>query len=217
MKSIQKKTGIHSKLPVPCKITLFFAIIGIIGGCITGHLLKENLYSPLITIYNETITNLPGLDIEKSDIFLLALKRNIKLLVLLYLFSLTNIWTYYYCAFSLYTGFTNGLLLAFNIILHGIPGIIRFFFFLCPQVLLFIPVYLMVIAHCDNFHNEFIECITNPSFENTYSYSPKPRRGRLAIQQLPFILLCLLLIAAGSFIEAHLNLPLVIWYLGNMV
>ena len=109
MKSIQKKTGMHSKLPVPCKITLFFAIIGIIAGCITGHLLKENLYSPLITIYNETITNLPGLDIEKSDIFLLALKRNIKLLVLLYLFSLTNIWTYYYCAFH----FIQGLLMGF--------------------------------------------------------------------------------------------------------
>ncbi len=217
MKSIQKKTGMHKKLPVSCKISLFFTIIGIIAGCITGHLLKENLYSPLITIYNETINNLPGLDIEKSDIFLLTLKRNIKLFILLYLFSLTNIWTYYYCAFSLYTGFTNGLLLAFNIILHGIPGIIRFFFFLCPQVLLFIPVYLMVIAHCDNFHNEFIACITNPSFENVYNYSPKPKKGKLAMQQFPFIGLCLLLIGAGCFLEAHLNLPLVIWYLSNMV
>ena len=88
MKSIQKNTSMHRKLPVPCKITLFFAIAGIIAGCITGHLLKENLYSPLITIYNETINNLPGLDIEKSDIFLLALKRNIKLLRLAVLYQI---------------------------------------------------------------------------------------------------------------------------------
>lgn len=127
MKPVLKKTKTPKKLPVSCKITLFFAIIGIITGCITGNLLKENLYSPLITIYNETINNIPGLDIDKSDIFLLAIKRNVKLFILLYLFSLTNLWTYYYCAFSLYTGFTNGLLLAFNIILHGINGTIRFF------------------------------------------------------------------------------------------
>ncbi|MCX4325950.1 MAG: stage II sporulation protein M [Lachnospiraceae bacterium] len=217
MKSVPKKNTAHKKLPVVCKITLFFAVIGIIAGCVTGHLLKENLYSPLITIYNETINNIPGLDIDKSDIFLLAVKRNVKLFIFLYLFSLTNLWTYYYCAFSLYTGFTNGLLLAFNIILHGIPGIVRFLCYLCPQVLVFIPVYLAIIAHCDKLHNEFILCVSDYPYENTYSYSPKQKKGKLALQQFPFIVLCLVLIAAGSFIEAHLNLPLVIWYMGHLV
>lgn len=217
MKSVPKKNPAHKKFPVVCKITLFFAVIGIITGCVTGNLLKESLYSPLITIYNETINNIPGLDIDKSDIFLLAVKRNIKLFIFLYLFSLTNLWTYYYCAFSLYTGFTNGLLLAFNIILHGIPGIVRFLCYLCPQVLVFIPVYLTIIAHCDKLHNEFISCVSDYPYENTYSYSPKQKKGKLALQQFPFIVLCLVLIAAGSFIEAHLNLPLVIWYMGHLV
>lgn len=217
MKPALKKTKAPKKLPAPCKITLFFAIIGIITGCITGNLLKENLYSPLITIYNETINNIPGLDIDKSDIFLLAIKRNVKLFILLYLFSLTNLWTYYYCAFSLYTGFTNGLLLAFNIILHGINGSIRFLCYLFPQALLFIPLYLMVIAHCDCFHDTFIAYASGPSYDNTYNYSTKQKKGKLAIQQFPFIILCLVLIAAGSFIEANLNLPLVIWYMGHII
>ncbi|HBA97762.1 MAG TPA: hypothetical protein DCZ23_06615, partial [Lachnospiraceae bacterium] len=99
MKSVPQKAKTYKKLPSSCKITLFFAIIGITAGCITGNLLKENLYSPLITIYNETLNNIPELDISKSDILLLALKRNVKLFVLLYLFALTNLWTYYYCAF----------------------------------------------------------------------------------------------------------------------
>ncbi len=217
MKPVLKKTKTPKKLPVSCKFTLFFAIIGIITGCITGNLLKENLYSPLITIYNETINNIPGLDIDKSDIFLLAIKRNVKLFILLYLFSLTNLWTYYYCAFSLYTGFTNGLLLAFNIILHGINGTIRFLCYLLPQALLFIPVYLMIIAHCDNFHNIFISCTSSTPYDNTYNYSTKQKKGKLAIQQFPFIILCLVFITAGSFIEANLNLPLVIWYMGHII
>ncbi len=217
MKSVPQKAKTYKKLPSSCKITLFFAIIGITAGCITGNLLKENLYSPLITIYNETLNNIPELDISKSDILLLALKRNVKLFVLLYLFALTNLWTYYYCAFALYTGFTNGLLLAFNIILHGFPGLLRFLFYLCPQALLFIPLYLMIIAHCDSFHDEFISCISYPLHDNTYNYSARQKKGKLALCQFPFIMLCLLFIAAGCFIEANLNLPLVIWYSSHLV
>ena len=37
MKPVLKKTKTQKKLPVSCKITLFFAIIGIITGCITGN------------------------------------------------------------------------------------------------------------------------------------------------------------------------------------
>ena len=94
MKSVPKKNPAHKKLPVVCKITLFFAVIGIIAGCVTGNLLKESLYSPLIAIYNETINNIPGLDIDKSDIFLLAVKRNIKPLdiLLLCIFTLYGIY-----------------------------------------------------------------------------------------------------------------------------
>lgn len=217
MKPAIKNNSKHKKLPMPCKITLFFAITGIIAGFVSGHLLKENLYSPLITIYNETINNIPGLDIDKTDIFLLAAKRNLKLFVFLYLFSITNLWTYYYCAFSLYTGFTNGLLLSFNIILHGIPGILRFLCYLCPQILLFIPLYLIIIAHCDNLHNEFISCTSSFQYENTYIHPSKQKKGKLALQQFPFIISCLLVIAAGSFIEANFNLPLVIWYMGHLV
>lgn len=217
MKSATKNNSKHKKLPIPCKITLFFAITGIIAGYVSGHLLKENLYSPLITIYNETINNIPKLDINKSDIFLLAARKNLKLFIFLYLFSITNLWTYYYCAFSLYTGFTNGLLLSFNIILHGISGIPRFLCYLCPQILLFIPFYLVIIAHCDNFHNEFILCINGFQYENTYIRPSKQKKGKLALQQFPFIMLCLLIIAAGSFIEANFNLSLIIWYMGHIV
>lgn len=211
MKSIPKNSKNYRKLPAVCKITLFFAIIGLIVGLITGNLLKESLYSPLITIYNETINNIPELDINRMDILLLALKRNLKLFVLLYLFALTNLWTYYYCAFALYTGFTNGLLLSFNIILNGISGIIQFLFYICPQVLLFIPLYLMIIAHCNSFHDEFISCVSYPTHDNS-----KQKKGKLALCQFPFIILCLLFITAGCFIEANLNLPLVIWYSSHL-
>lgn len=216
MKSIPQKAKTNKKLPASCKIALLFAVIGIIIGCVTGNLLKENLYSPLITIYNETLNNIPELDISKADILLLAIKRNLKLFILLCLFALTNLWTYYYCAFALYTGFTNGLLLAFNIILHGLSGILHFLFYLCPQALLFAPLYLMIIAHCDNFHDEFISYAGYPSHDNTYNYSTQ-KKGKLVLCQFPFIVMCLVFIAAGCFIEANLNLPLVIWYSSHLI
>lgn len=216
MTSVSTKSQTYKKLPTACKITLFFTVIGMVAGCITGNLLKESLYSPLITIYNETISNIPELDINKSDVLLLALKRNLKLFALLYIFAITNLWTYYYCAFALYTGFTNGLLLAFNIILHSFSGIVRFLFYLCPQALLFIPLYLMIIAHCNSFHEQFISCVSYPSYDG-YSYSSKQKRGQLALCQLPFVIFCLLSIVIVCFMEANLNLPLVIWYSSHLV
>lgn len=212
MKSVIKKSKQHRQLPAVCKIVLVFAIGGIIAGYITGNFLKDSLYSPLLTIYNETISNIAELDINKSDIFWLAVKRNIKLFILVYLFSLTNLWSYYYCAFSLYTGFTNGLLLAFNIILHNISGIPRFLLYHCPQALFFIPLYLILIAHCNKFHNEFVSCSSFLTHENTYNCSYRQKKGKLILQQFPFVIICIILITAGCFIEANLNLPLVIWY-----
>lgn len=202
MKQISKKSGSGRKLPAVCKIVLFFAFIGIIIGCITGNLLKTSLYSPLLTIYNDITGRISELDISKSDIFFLSLKQNIKLSALLYLFAITNLWQYYYCAFALYTGFTNGLLLAFNIILHGATGVIRFFFYLCPHSFLFIPLYLLIIAHCDRFHFDYSEC----------SSSSGAKKGKLLLKQFPLFIIIILLILTGSLMEAMLNLPLITWY-----
>lgn len=199
---ISKRLNSSHKLPAVCKVVLFFAVIGIITGCITGNLLKTSLYSPLLTIYNDITGRIAELDINKSDIFFLSLKQNIKLSALLYLFALTNLWQYYYCAFSLYTGFTNGLLLAFNIILHGIPGIIRFFCYLCPQAFLFIPLYLFIISHCDKFHFDYSE----------HGNLSGAKKGKLLLKQFPFFIIIILLILTGSLMEAMLNLPLITWY-----
>ena len=116
------------------------------------------------------------------------------------MFAITNIWNWYYGAFLLYIGFSNGLLLTFNIILYGMAGSIRYLCYLFPQSLIFIPIYILIIAHCNSFHKTYYVC------------TDTAKKGKLLFRQFPFWIFIILFMIAGCILEAWLNLPLVIWY-----
>ena len=182
------------------KIIIALFIAGMAIGILTGYFMKSSLYSPLITIYKDILSRLTSLDICRSEIFFLSLKRNLKYLVLIYMFAITNIWNWYYGAFLLYIGFSNGLLLTFNIILYGMAGSIRYLCYLFPHSLIFIPIYILIIAHCNSFHKTYYVC------------TDTAKKGKLLFRQFPFCIFIILFMIAGCILEAWLNLPLVIWY-----
>lgn len=190
----------EKKIPGIVKIIIALFIAGMTIGILTGYFMKSSLYSPLITIYNDILSRLTSLDISRSEIFFLSLKRNLKYFVLIYMFAITNIWNWYYGAFLLYIGFSNGLLLTFNIILYGMAGSVRYLCYLFPQSLIFIPIYILIISHCNSFHKAYYGC-TDTSI-----------KGKLLFRQFPFWIFIILFIIAGCILEAWLNLPLVIWY-----
>lgn len=200
MKLKSKHRNETKKIPQTVKIIPAVFITGVIVGCITGYLMKSSLYSPLITIYNDILSRMNSLDINHSDIFFLSLRRNFKYFLLLYVFAITNLWSFYYSAFILYIGFSNGLLLAFNIILYGITGSVRYICYLFPQSVIFIPLYIVTITQCSYFHKRYYEC------------TDTTKKGKLLLQQFPFFIAVLIILALGCITEAWLNLPLVLWY-----
>ena len=183
------------------KLVLILFMCGFAIGIITGNIFHRELYAPLSSLYNELYDKLSLLEINNSDIFFSALKRNLKFFILLYIFAVTNLWPYYCCSFSLYTGLTNGLFLMFNIIMYKTAGIFRFFCFLFPQIIIYIPLYISIILRCHSLNKELYG--DNTKIDIT-------KKGKLLIKQFPFILIYILLFLVCCLIESRINLQILI-------
>ena len=183
------------------KLVLILFMCGFAIGIITGNIFHRELYAPLSSLYNELYDKLSLLEINNSDIFFSALKRNLKFFILLYIFSVTNLWPFYCCSFSLYTGLTNGLFFMFNIIMYKTTGIFKFICFLFPQSIIYIPLYISIILRCHSLNRQL------------YSDNSKTditKKGKLLIKQFPSILIYILLLLVCCLIESRINLQILI-------
>ena len=179
------------KMPRICKTVIIFFFIGMVIGTLVGKLFNPIILPVLKTIYSETISALPSLDIPSDQIVLSSFSRNIKFVMLLFIFSMTDLWRYYCLVFSVYTGFSNGLLLYFNISLYDFAGIANYTCCIMPQYLVFVPAFL------------FINCLDETK-----------QKGKLLLKQFPLFLLSILLILIGSLAEGCIN-PLLLMHLAN--
>lgn len=180
---------------MPFIIATFFSL-GLGAGCLTAHFFKTSLYAPILGFYQTLLTQLPTVDIDSSTLFLLACKKQIKYFLLLWFFSFTNIWKYYYRIFLAYLGFQNGLLLSFCLLMSGLPGIAGFLCFILPQSLLYVPSYLISI-----YRGQLI-------YENLTKDSLCTKKSQLIIHQLPSFLVAVSLLLLGCLLEGYLNTPL---------
>lgn len=174
----------------------FFFLIGFAAGAVTSHLLKTTLYAPVLGLYQTLLSQMQTLEIDGAALFLLATKKHIKYFLLLWFFSFTNIWKYYYRFFLAYSGFQNGLLLSFCLIMSGLSGIGGFFSFLLPQCLLLAPAYIIAISHC--------ELLQDALTRDTFNASKK----QLIFHQLPSFFVSMALLFLGCLLEGYLNPPL---------
>lgn len=181
-----------------------------------AHLLKDSLYAPILSLYQTLKEQLSTAETDHYAIFLLSVKGQLKLFLLLWFFSVTNVWRYYFWSFCVYSGFCNGLLLAFCVLLSGAAGCWDFICFQLPQALLFIPAYCLAIYHCNTLHRQLSGKWDPPSGEPSgndraarYAKLGKSiGKKQLAFRQLPLFLLDGCLLLAGCLLEGYCNLPL---------
>ena len=198
MKKTSSTNTRKGKMPRICKTVIIFFFIGMILGCFVGKLFNPILLPALKSIYSETLSSLPSLDIPSDKIVLSSFGRNIKFVLLLFIFSMTDLWRYYCLVFSVYTGFSNGLLLFFNVSIYKFAGIANYTCCIMPQYLILVPAFLFIIMKLHR-----INC-----FDDTN------QKGKLLLKQFPLFLLSILLILIGSIAEGYIN-PLLLSHLAS--
>lgn len=187
-----RRETVNNRSSILFVIYIFF-FIGFLAGALTTHFFKTSLYAPVLGLYQTLLIQLQALEVDSSTLFLLAAKKHLKYILLLWFFSFTNIWKYYYRLFLIYSGFQNGLLFSFCLIMNGPFGIVGYLCFLLPQTILLVPSYMIAISHCDILQ----ESLTRDSFSQS--------KKQLTIHQLPAFLVSTALLLLGCLLEGFLN------------
>lgn len=208
--SKQKKS---SPLSSFSKLTISLFFVGFLAGCLAAGLFEDSLYAPALTLFQNTLKHISSLAISRNDVFLYSCKENMKCFLLLIFFSLTNVWRLYYAGFTLYTGFSHGLLCSFCVLLYGPGGIIGYFCFLFPQVLLLVPAFLLTVRHLEEFHCCWFSAEDKEQPRLLLFHS---KRRQLLFSKLPPLLLCAILLLCSALLEGYLNIPLLKHYHGSL-
>lgn len=214
MSAIIKHTSLPKRkrhLPIAAYVKLIIGLflLGALAGCLCENLLKAYLYEPVLTLFQNTINNLPSLEISSKEIFFYSLKESLKLFLLLCFFALTNAWRLYSISFTLYTGFTHGLLLSFCLLVNKLNGILQYLCFLLPHTLLLIPVFLLAISHLEILHSDLFAPENN---DGSHGIFGNTKKRQLLFTKLPLFFLCITLLIIGALLEGYLNVPLLKYF-----
>lgn len=186
--------------PLFAMLSFFFGA-GFIISCLITNFLKTSLYAPILNIYQTTLSGLQTLEIDSVSLFLLAAGKHLKYLLLLWFFSFTNIWKYYYRLFTAYEGIQNGFLLSFCLIMNGTAGILGYLCLLLPHSLLLLPAYVLSIQRCQCLHEGIFAC--SPARESARAL--RTTKKQVVLHELPCFLLCLCLLLLGCLLEGYVN------------
>lgn len=184
-------------------------LLGFLSACFLVALLRDSLYEPVATLFQNTVEEIPSLSVTKSNMFFYSIREHLKIFLLLAFFSFTNAWRLCCSGYMLYTGFTQGLFFAFCLLLKGAGGFMQYLCFLLPQSLLLIPVFFLLIDQLDQLHSDFFTQRQIPEENGAF---PGMQKGQLLLSKLPFLLLCIFLLVACAFLEGYLNVPLLRYY-----
>lgn len=183
----------HSETTSQRFIICSFFGAGMILACFVAHCFKTSLYAPVLNYYQSLLEQLEYTEIQSSTLLLLVYKKQLKYFLLLWFFSFTNIWKYYYRLFLSYTGFQNGLLLSFCLFMNGAFGIVGFLCFLLPHALFFIPAYFISIYRGQLIHRQILT-------ENSGS-----KKSQLIFHQIPSFLVAISFLFIACLMESYLN------------
>lgn len=192
------------------KITIFLFLLFFGCGSITGNFCKVDLYSDILSLFSTTTQKLTTLEIDRNAVFLYSFGEHLKFFFLLCFFSFTNVWRLYYTSAIAYTGFSNGLLFIFCLLINGTGGILQFCCFILPQALCLIPFYLCTLKQLEYLHHEWF---TSDHVDYTVKHIfPGRKKRQLLLSQLPLCIISILLLALCSLLEGYLNVPLLLHY-----
>lgn len=210
MKSLLKQETGRKRFTNFTRLTIGLFLFAFVFGCFLANLFAGTLYAPVITLFESMTKELPSLSLNRQEIFLFCGKDNLKYFLLLFFFSLTNVWKIYYPCFTLYTGFRYGLLFSFCMLVSGIGGIVEFLCFLMPHTLITLPVFLSGINRMELFHESWFFYSTGAK-KGPRLFLDKGKR-QLILKQLPRMLLYIALLLCAALLEGYINIPLLKQY-----
>ncbi len=184
-------------------IIIFF--IGLIVGTIFANIFRT-LYINEINIVNDYFSNkLVNMDIEYGSLLKYILFSRIKYFIILWLFSITILGLPVIFIYLIYSGFLVGFIISISTMKYGIMGILLFIVYLFPHGIIYIPVIAISIQRA------FIMCKRMYYMKN----GVKVNKKNIILEYLFTIILLLVMIIIGCFIETYINSNILQSFLKN--
>ncbi|MDE6673533.1 MAG: stage II sporulation protein M [Acetatifactor sp.] len=128
---------------------LILFIIGICGGILLANLVKSELLSGTELLGDSALLQVRYAVIDSKSLFLRLLGQRLGEAVLLILLSTTFLGLAAVWFYAFRYGLSLGLLLATLLAGHGIKGLLLLIAGLLPQMLVYVPVWALLLAQAD--------------------------------------------------------------------
>lgn len=163
-----------------------------LAGVFAGTLLVNMDHSLLVNTPLKATFEFAGTDWNR--LFFFVLQKRLVLVLLAGLSSLTFFYFPVVLAFCFYFGFVTGSLAALSTARFGLFGILYYSGTLVPQIILYIPMWLLLFEYCGELHE-----LLN-------------RKQKILITKVPLFLFVLGLFLGGVLLETYVN-PRLLKYL----
>lgn len=175
---------------------LILFIIGICGGILLANLVKSELLSGTELLGNSALLQVRYAVIDSKSLFLRLLGQRLGEAVLLVLLSTTFLGLVAVWFYAFRYGLSLGLLLATLLAGHGIKGLLLLIAGLLPQMLVYVPVWALLLALAER------TCRRLYYMNGNEGLAGLKRMGMHLSAQAGLLLFVL---AAGCWLEAYIN------------
>lgn len=181
------------------KFMIFLFGIGVAGGILAAWISGQNYVSNSGNLDLLFLSNIKNMEIQKGQLFWLVFEKRLKDFLLLWMFSVTVLWTPYSILFLMYQGFLGGFFLITGMVLYGLKGMLLMLAYCMPHCFIYAPVFLYLLLRGWHLNRRLYQ----------YSYNKSPTKWKLFLEQLPAFLFLLIGLFLGCVLEAYVNVLIV--------
>lgn len=175
--------------------TLFF---GFFAGVLAMILKQENLLYNTGFLDSYTLGPIKYLDPDTKKLLITVFMQRIGMAVLLVILSTTYLGCIAAYLYQLWSGLAAGILAAGSVIRYGMKGVLLIAGSLLPQQLILVPAFLLLSVKC-------CELCRIMYFRGISGGLSGRDRGRFFLKKGTYMAGCMIVIAAGCFVEAYIN------------
>lgn len=175
---------------------LILFIVGICGGILLANLVKSELLSGTELLGENALLQVRYAVIDSKSLFLHLLGQRLGEAILLILLSTTFLGLAAVWFYAFYCGVSLGLLLAALLAGYGVRGLLLLFTGLLPQILVYVPVWVLLLALAER------TCRRLYYLNGNEGLSGLKKMGIHLSAQAGLLLFAL---AAGCWLEAFVN------------
>lgn len=178
---------------------LFYTLLfGFFAGALGMVLKQENLLYNTGFLDGYTLGPIKYLEPDTKKLLITIFMQRIGMAVLLVILSTTYLGCVAAYLYQLWSGLAAGVLAAGSVIRYGMKGILLIIGSLLPQQLILVPAFLLLSVKC-------CELCRIMYFRVISGGLSVRDRGRFLVKKGTYMAGCIILIAAGCFVEAYIN------------